>query len=265
MSEENEKLKNSFIQALFYPAAELLGEELRKKLTEVIKERHEKREQEHESNLKKHVDAVMGRNSYKSESDIQFESRKDQESRVMQLRMIPEWVDGSQRIDPDDGQQAILAGLWQDLLFGITNGYKYEDNLIEILSKLRENEAKLILKFKDVTIYYAKSIEYKEKTYFEELESFGLVENPRYIVMFLTKIFMKNAIIVSFYSIIIALIATIGFFNMSQQLYHSSVVVAFSIFFVVFIRKIHRATWQLTPKGQQLLAFSPVIAASVRR
>ena len=254
MNQENDNLRNSFIQALMYPAAELLGEELRKKLENIIKDRNEKKENEHENNLKKHFNAVMERNNNKEKENIEFESHEEHELKVMQLKLIPEWVDGSQNIDPESDKQAILGKLWQDVLYGITNGYKYKESLIDILSSLREHEAKLLLNFNSMLIYYSKPSKYTEKTYFEELKSFGLVENPNYMIMIKKFKFIRKSIVASFYSFMLALILSIGFSG--TPVYTISILTVFSIIFILLLKRIKNNAWQLTEKGSQLLAFS---------
>lgn len=258
MSEENQKLRNSFIQALFYPAAELLGEELRKKLETIIQERHEKREKEHRENLLKHVNAVIERNMEENKGKELLETSNDQETKVMQLRLIPEWVDGSQKVDPENDEQKVLGRLWQDLLFGITSGYNYEDSLIEILSKLRENEARLLLKLKGKSIFFVKTSEYKEKTYFEELSLFDLVKTPSYRKLLSSGTFIKNIIFVTFLALISSLVVSGPLIATSLNVGLPTAAVLFLAIVVSQTKKIRKSAWEITEKGTQLLAYCPL-------
>lgn len=258
MSQETEEPTASIINALLYPAAKYLGEELRSKLESVIEERRNTKEAKHKENLSKHVNAVIERNINSGHKSSSVQTVREQELSIMQLTYIPEWVDGSQKIDPENEEEKTLAQLWQDILFGITAGYKYEDSLINVLSKLREQEAKLLTIFISVNIYFVKSSEYKDKARFEELNLFGLVKNPAYMTLIKNWVFIKKSIFSAFLALLLSLITCAGlFFIQVQFIAIISLASVFCVLYTHLLQNIKRSSWELTKKGKQLLAFCP--------
>jgi hypothetical protein len=115
-------------RALLVPAAKVFGEYWGERATETVMRWKQKREE----NVRAHAEKVRK----------EYGSAVPREPTEKQFKLVNDWVESAQEIDPEDPE---IAALWQGLLGAI---YKKDPDTTEwlsILKQLDEGDAKLIL------------------------------------------------------------------------------------------------------------------------
>ena len=251
-------VQNTVMKALLLPAAEKLGGALADKVQRILDEKQAKREEQERKNIALHINAVMNRRVCPAPTGALL-TKEDLEAQISQVALLPDWIEGAKKIDPENDENKVVAGLWQDVLQGLINGYQCDESLVGTLAKLREGEAKLLLSFGGTGEKFFGDY-YIEKARVDSLALFGLIEKPRLLNIFKYEHFRKKIGINAALICSSAVLLFLGIAISEQRFDYEG---AFAIFVLAVILVVFdilvkiRFFRVLTKKGRQLLSLAP--------
>ena len=178
--------------ALFKPAAEYLGGELREFVKNKLEELKEARRAK---NLEAHFSAVRIRIT-----KITSTTSAPSDPSLEQIELFDEWIDGVQDVNPEDQE---LSELWQNLLARAVIGEDISKEILRVLKTLTPMEAANLLKIhKEGTLTSSNKIISAEQFYARSLEDKRIIAN-----FFSPQFFLIITLL--FISILLALVAAV--------------------------------------------------------
>lgn len=253
---------SKIIAALLHPTAALIGEAMKDSLKEKLETYRAEKNDVYQSRLLKYVERLS-----KEHIDHTFNRSVTPDDIEIMAIQFSHWVEGAQEVDPDHEGYKAISELWYRILESITKGSYVEEDLLITLKKLRENEALLLLDLRDQGVIYndVKKINNDKKLYdhmsFIELTRFDLVQSPNYFSIFKTNMDRWGKL---FAHIIVFFVLGIVIDNMFVKVganwewgiwpYYLPLLL---IGVVGSIIQTRNRMWELTDKGNDLVAFAP--------